>query len=544
MSSTEPSVNTATVDLAGRRGGLLARAIFGVAAITVAGKILGFAEKVLVAHYFGTTARADAYLAVMGTMWLAVFCVKELLYPSLLPVYSAALSRGEGFAEGLFRRIFLWVLMLAGGAALAMAAASPWVVDVLLPGFSGLRRETAVGLLRRVAPGTIVLALMVVTYTCLNARHRFIASAAGETLFRALVITGLLACVPLWGAYAAAPVVAVAAATGLVFHLRFLPDGRRLLHPGPLTDVRDELRDVRVLIRPLVIGVACSHVVALVDNLIASGLPEGQLSCLTFGKKVIDAVLIVGPVAMVTVVYSRMAHLNSVGMTAERTALIAKAFRFLLYLCLPLAVMLFETRTSLVSVMFQRGKFDAVSVSGTALALGVYALGLVTFALEALFVYCFYANSDTKTPVIWGVVFVAVDIALAFLLVGFWSYLGIAVALVLAKTGKLAVLGILLRRRYGDIWGERAGMFVLRLTAAALACWAALRGCAALTGLGLISAPAGQLVVSITIGTGIYASVSYLVRMEESRSVACLLSGIVVRLRGGSCVNEPGGKND
>ena len=53
---------------------------------------------------------------------------------------------------------------------------------------------------------------------------------------------------------------------------------------------------------------------------------------------------------------------------------------------------------AITALLFQRGKFDASMVEGTALALGFYALALLPVATTRVVVQGFYAMKDTKTP--------------------------------------------------------------------------------------------------------------------------------------------------
>ena len=67
----------------------LGRLLFGLSSIAIFTKIFGFGEKLVIAHFFGTGDTADVYFASIGVIFSFVFLVKELVYPSLLPVFAA-----------------------------------------------------------------------------------------------------------------------------------------------------------------------------------------------------------------------------------------------------------------------------------------------------------------------------------------------------------------------------------------------------------------------------------------------------------------------
>lgn len=282
----------------------------------------------------------------------------------------------------------------------------------------------------------------------------------------------------------------------------------------------NELGRVRRLAGPLVLGIAMSHVSGLVDNMLASMLPEGQLSYLSYGKKVLDAIVLIGPWALVTVVYSRAADLHGAGRDGEMATLIRRAVRLLLYVSVPLTCMLAVLRVPLVACLFERGEFDIFSTQGTADALLLYACGLVTFSLEGLLVYCFYSLSDTRTPVATGIACAALDILLAIVLLPSCQYLAIVAALVVSKTIKIVILGCLLSRRGLRILGAGMPGFLAKVLLAGAACWLAI-------GVGQLAPwPAAVLRFLVPAGLGAlaYLAASHALRMEECRAVVSMVT--------------------
>ena len=72
-------------------------------------------------------------------------------------------------------------------------------------------------------------------------------------------------------------------------------------------------------------------------------------------------------------------------------------------MALPATVGLMILREPLISFLFQRGKFDAQDVQLAAWALLWFAAGLVGHSVMEVLTRAFYAQHDTKTPVMIGV---------------------------------------------------------------------------------------------------------------------------------------------
>jgi putative peptidoglycan lipid II flippase len=428
----------------GRR---LAGIVFSLSAIAVLAKVFGFAEKIVIAYFFGAGETTDVYFASVGVVLSVVFIVKELVYPSLLPVFAQSMSESATASAGLFRKVFFSAAVLLVAATAGLILFPGAVARILVPGFSASLRQTTSGLLRLLAPAVLFLGLTMVTYTTLNARRRFVTAALTETGLKLFVVTGLLALVPWLGIRAVAVVLGAGALACLSAQLYFLPERRRLFKPAQTAEQSRHFTRMLVLMGPLALGVVFSHISGWVDTVLASTLPRGQLSYLGYSKKVIDAMLLIVPVALVTVVYSQLSHLASAKEHEKFRLLTTKAFRILVYLSVPAACVMIGLREPIVRFLFQRGQFDAASTFGTSRAFAVYAFGLVTLFLEPLFVHSFFALSDTKTPVKYGILCVFLDIGLAILLLRRFESLGIAGAFVISKTIKIVILGAILHRR-------------------------------------------------------------------------------------------------
>ena len=438
--------------------GRLGRIVFGLSAIAVLAKVFGFAEKMVVAYFFGTGDTTDVYFASVGMVLSVVFIVKELVYPSLLPVFAASMSESPAASASLFRKVFLSAAVFLVVVTAMLTVFPGAVARILVPGFSESLRETTSGLLRLLAPAAFFLGLTLVTYTTL----------------KVFVVAGLLALVPSLGIRAVAVVLGLGALACLSAQLSFIPERRNLFKRDGTADQSGHFGRMLVLMGPLVLGVVFSHISGWVDTVLASTLPRGQLSYLGYSKKVIDAILLIVPVALVTVVYSQLSHLASAKEHEKFRILAGKAFRILVYLSVPAACVLIGLREPIVRFLFQRGQFDSASTFGTSRAFAVYAFGLVTLFLEPLFVHSFFALSDTKTPVKYGILCVFLDIGLAILLLGRFQALGIAGAFVISKTIKIVILGTVLHRRVGIFDPGLIG-FSAKLAVSSAAVWVVLK---------------------------------------------------------------------
>jgi putative peptidoglycan lipid II flippase len=75
-------------------------------------------------------------------------------------------------------------------------------------------------------------------------------------------------------------------------------------------------------------------------------------------------------------------------------------------------------------MLYQRGKFDEQDVQLTAWALLWYASGMVGHSIMEILTRAFYAQHDTKTPVIIGTVAMGLNIVFSLIFIKVFEFIG------------------------------------------------------------------------------------------------------------------------
>jgi len=105
-----------------------------------------------------------------------------------------------------------------------------------------------------------------------------------------------------------------------------------------------------------------------------------------------------------------------------------------------------------ISILFERGKFDADATRLTAQVLGYYAVGLLPFAAVNVLAAAFYAHHDTRTPVKVGALTFFVHLGLNFWLRGPLLAGGIALSTSVSAILDMALLFYLFAKQRGPLW--------------------------------------------------------------------------------------------
>lgn len=421
------------------------RSSAGLLVITLSVKILGYAEKLVLANYFGTGYQVDVYTVVLTLALTLFFFFREIVEPGFLNVFLDAKSKGnESVAWNLFnkglRSIFFITFLICLGAFFFPGT----ITAIFAPGFEGEKLFLSERLIRIMAPACIFLALSTLTGITLNGLKLFALPASGELVFKAMIIVCMVLFFKNYGIIGATIGVVVGAVARFGVHLT------RLYRKISFKRIHIEgayKHRIWQLTWPLLLGVGFSQVSSLADNIFASYLQEGAIAALSYARKIAELPVVIFPYVVSVVVFPYFSQLAIEKQKEKLKNMLADALRWICIAFLPVAAFFFVYAVPIVEIIFQRGAFNEHSTLLTSKPLTVYALGMVFFAIETILVIFYYANADTKTPVFVGMACVMLNILLTWIFIQWIDYIGIALAFVIQKTNKNLMLLYLLKHK-------------------------------------------------------------------------------------------------
>ena len=460
-----------------------ARFAFLVAAGIFLSRIFGLVRDRVFAHYFGNSDAADAFRAAFRIPnFLSNLFGEGVLSASFIPVYANLLAKKE---DEEARRTAGAVAALLGLAisflVLIGVLATPYLIDVIAPGFSGAKRELTIQIVRILFPGAGLLAFSAWCLGILNSHHRFFLSYVAPVIWNVAMIATLwgfgrnhmqsrLAVILAWGSVAGSALqVAVQ-----------LPSVLRLLQ-GLHLSLADPRGNVAIVVRnfvPVFIGRGVLQISAYVDALLASLLPTGAVAALSYAQTLYTL-----PVSLFGMSISA-AELPVMSGTLGDQSVVAETLRVRLnsglrriaFLVVPSVAAFLVLGDVIVGAIYQSGRFrhaDTIYVWGI---LAGASVGLVANTFGRLYSSTYYALRDTRTPLRYAVMRVVLTTILGYLFAvplppalgieSRWGVAGLTISAGIASWLEFVLLRRTLNKRIGH--SGAPPVYLVSLWAAAL----------------------------------------------------------------------------
>jgi len=216
------------------------------------------------------------------------------------------------------------------------------------------------------------------------------------------------------------------------------------------------------------IGMGVTQINVLLDRLIATFIGEGSPSYLYYAERLVYFPLGIFGTALGTVLLPTFSTHVVQGRGDLVRQTLNHSLRQLTFMALPAAVGMLVLARPIIQVIYEHGGFSPHATEMTALALCVYAPGLLGFSLLKILIPVFYAQQDMKTPVRIGIICTCISLVLKLIFMWPLKHAGIALATVLSTFVEVLVLFVLIQRRFGSPGWGNISYSLLKISAAAV----------------------------------------------------------------------------
>jgi putative peptidoglycan lipid II flippase len=507
----------------------LARSLGSVGGLTLASRVLGLARDMLFAEFVGANFASDAFTIAwrMPNMFRALFA-EGAFSAAFIPMFNKKVADkdGPGLPAGVaFAEDALSVLLpsLIGMTLILEVFAWP-ATYIISGGFNGVSADKfafAVLLSRITFPYLMLISLASLAGGILNSLHKFWVAAAAPILLNVAQIVALVffhthetlltaenqaIAVTLGGALQLVWLVQACWSSGIHFRVK-----RPQLNP----DVKRLMR----LIAPAAAGAGAVQFNLLVSSALATGLlPHGSVTYIYYADRLNQLPLGLIGIGLGTVLLPTISNQLGRGADGEAMSTQNRGLELALFFTLPATVALVICGVPIITGLLQHGQFGAADAVKTGQALAAFSIGLPSYVLVKVLTPGYYARHDTKTPMRFAMISIALNLALNLAFILPLKHVGPPLATALASTVNVWMLYHTLKKRGHFEADRRLRRRVPRLAIAAAIMGVALYWFAPLVDpymTGSIVRRGLGLLVLVSAGGAVYA-------------VACFLTGAFV----------------
>ncbi|MDR2942817.1 MAG: murein biosynthesis integral membrane protein MurJ [Treponema sp.] len=443
--------------------GSLVRQGSALSLLTLFSRILGLLREMTKASFLGTSALSDAFSVafLLPNLFRRLFAEGSISV-AFIPTFKEYLlgndrEKTREFLSCIFTFLTFFVtLMVVIGILI-----SPLLISLL----KMKEFDETVLLSRIMFPFLGFMSLAALFQGVLNSLHIFTPSGLAPILLNIVTILCTYALSPFTQNPARAMATGVLLGGFLSAAIQFpfvIKRGQSFVFTGLKRAINNPgTRKVLMLISPTIVGMAAYQLNDLVSTVLAGRAGEGIVSSLQYSLRLQELILGVFAVSIGTVLLPNLAEYAKTSQWDVFNKRLVSAMNIIALITIPITVFSLFEGQSLIRLLFQNRSFDETSVSLTLSAFTFHMPGLFFIALNRILAPAFYAQSDTKSPTLAGIISFAANICLAAILAGPLRGAGIALALSLASAVNTVLLLAFLKKNPNVAIGHAFGSAIV-----------------------------------------------------------------------------------
>ncbi|MFA6322894.1 MAG: murein biosynthesis integral membrane protein MurJ [Candidatus Buchananbacteria bacterium] len=422
-------------------------------AASLVSRLFGVLRDRVLAGQFGAGGELDVYYAAFRIPDLIFnLLILGSLSAGFIPVFTSLVGSNKNKAWELVNVFFNFIILTVFILSALMVATAPWLVKIITPGFSPEQLATTTKMTQIMFFSLMFLAMSGIFGSVLQSLKSFFIYSIAPILYNIGIIIGAIFFVPILGIYGLAwgvvlgafmhMLIQIVAAWTLGYRWRWRFD---LGNKG--------LRKILTLMVPRTMGIMVSQINFLVVTIIGSTLAAGSIAVFNLANNIQSFPLGLFGVSFAVAAFPTLSE--AVNNKKKFIQALSLTIRQILFLVIPASVLLIVLRAQVVRVILGSGKFDWNDTLLTLQVLSIFAVSLFAQSCILVLARAYYAQQDTKTPFVVGLVTEVINFILAVSLSRWFGVMGLAAAFSLSTIINFLLLAIILRQRFGSMDGMK-----------------------------------------------------------------------------------------
>lgn len=423
-----------------------AAAIIGLFTLLI--KFTALYRERLFSGTFGQGTVLDSYYSAFRIPdFLTTVLVSGTLAVAFLPVFTSAQTEEEEQAAKFTNLIIAIGSAVIGVLCLVLFFFSRPLVNMLVPGFTGIQLENTLSLTRLFLLSPIIFTIGTLYGAVLNAKKLFLVSSFAPLLYNGGIIFGIIVLYPRFGIMGlgygvilgglAQLLIQVVAAYYTGYSLSFNFSARATY-----------FREFKRLYIPRIFSFDLASVTLLAGTVIGSSLMAGSITGLNQAYNLQAVPVSVFGYSIALAAFPWLSQLFVRKNEKGYALALAKSVSQILFLIIPVSILFLLYRAHIVRLALGTGKFSWEDTIRTFQILGIFSFSFFSQSLTTLLSRAFFARHETKTPVFINIGAIIINLILSIALGRFYGVVGITAAFVAASIFNATMLFIFMRNRF------------------------------------------------------------------------------------------------
>ena len=438
---------------------------------TLCSRILGLVREMTKASFLGTSKFADAFgIAFMIPNLLRRLFAENSISVAFIPTFRGYLedsaTSGKDSDEFKKTKEFLnstitLISFCTTVVVILGIASSPLIIPLFLDESDSVLTAEAVLLTRIMFPYLFVISLAAFFQGILNGVKIFSPSGFTPVLFNSIVIACTYIFTPLltknvadaeiraqMAARAMSFGVLIGGCVQAIFQLPFVIKTGWFCHFTSLKKAfkNPGTKKVIALVGPTVIGMAAYQLNDVISTALAGKAGTGIVSSLQYSLRLQELILGIFAVSIGTVILPDLSGLAKTQKWENFNRLLSQAIKIIALISIPVTFYSLVCGKEIISLVYKSKNFNDESVQLTLTAFRFHIAGLFFIAMNRVVAPAFYAQGNTKSPTLAGILGLAINMIFALILIKPMSGGGIALALTLGSLANSVLLFVFLKK--------------------------------------------------------------------------------------------------
>lgn len=199
-----------------------------------------------------------------------------------------------------------------------------------------------------------------------------------------------------------------------------------LMLPTTLFIINMDIRQFLLNFFPGLIAAGLWQINLSADYFFATYYTVGSMSSIFFAARLNQVPLMIFGASLATAILPFLSQEQYMGKKNNLSDDFNFSFKLSLFMSLPITIFMFCFGENVVGLLLERGQFGATDTIDTAAILNGFNLGIPAVLLTKVFSSRFYANQDTKTPFIFGIISIIFNLILSYFFINLFGLKGLA----------------------------------------------------------------------------------------------------------------------